>query len=233
MNYFKTALLTICLLSFIRLDAQVYPDSLNIDSLQRLLKSQKADTDKLKTLNALSNRFNQMSDYRRGMERANEALLLSKKLKNKKAEGDAYQNIANSFQNLNNQGGEEKADDHSPFKKYREKIDIRGIPPPGELSTLGPEIQKNVSEALKNMDSTLKIRQEAGDKKGTAEAYNSIGEIYSRQGNYNEALKNILLSIKGWEEIGKKDAIAKSYIDACLERASADDRLHQHARAGR
>lgn len=214
MNYFKTAFLTICLLSFIRLEAQVYPDSLNIDSLQKLLKSQKADTDKLKTLNALSNKFNQMSDFRSGMQRANEALSLSKKLKNKKAEGDAYQNIANSFQNLNNPGFEVREDDSTPFKKYRGKIDIRGIPQPGEFINPGPEIEKNVAEALKNMDSTLKIRQEAGDKKGMAEAYNSIGEIYTRQGKYNEALKNILLSVKGWEEIGKKDAVARSYIDA-------------------
>ena len=175
MNYFKTAFLSICLLSFVRLDAQDIPEQVNTDSLQKLLSSQIPDTEKVKILNTLSKNFNLGSDFKRGMQRANEALSLARKLKNKKGEGDAYENIANSFQYTNNPPPKDRVNGYYPFKKHPDKFDGRDIPPPDEFIDADPEMQINYSEALKNMDASLKIREEVGDKKGVAEAHNSIG----------------------------------------------------------
>ena len=209
---FKTALLSICILLSVQLKAQDVPEPpVNIDSLQNLLSGQIPDTIKLKVLNTLSNSFNQNSDFRRGMQRANEALSLSRKMKNKRAEGDAYENIANSYQNLNIPPPGK--DGFNSFKKFHEKFDSREVPQPDEFIDANPEVQKNFNEALKNLDASLKIREEVGDKKGVAEAHNSMGEIYLKQGKYDEAVKNILQSVKGWEDIGKKDGIAKSYVN--------------------
>jgi hypothetical protein len=41
MNYLKTIFFIICILIFHQLNAQVNPDSYNIDSLKKLLKTQK------------------------------------------------------------------------------------------------------------------------------------------------------------------------------------------------
>lgn len=48
-------------------------------------------------------------------------------------------------------------------------------------------------------------------KKILSKTHNTIGSIYSRQGNYPEALKNYLASLKIKEELGDKNGIARSY----------------------
>jgi serine phosphatase RsbU (regulator of sigma subunit) len=71
--------------------------------------------------------------------------------------------------------------------------------------------QGNYLEALKNMSTSLKIKEEVGDKKGIANAYNSIGNTFLYQGNYPDALKNLLAALKIREELVDKDGIAASY----------------------
>ncbi|HET6244230.1 MAG: tetratricopeptide repeat protein [Bacteroidetes bacterium] len=76
--------------------------------------------------------------------------------------------------------------------------------------------QGNYPEALKNYLSSLKIREELGDKFGIASSLNNIGYIYSNQGNYPEALKNHLASLKIREELGDKKGNAGSLINIGL-----------------
>jgi serine phosphatase RsbU (regulator of sigma subunit)/Tfp pilus assembly protein PilF len=66
----------------------------------------------------------------------------------------------------------------------------------------------DLADALSN-NTTQSIVQTA--KKHKTKIYNSIGLIYSDQGNYPEALKNYFSSLKISEEIGDKSGIASSY----------------------
>lgn len=66
-------------------------------------------------------------------------------------------------------------------------------------------------KALKNHFTSLKIREEIGDKSGIAYSYNNIGLIYDDQGNYEKALENYFASLKIREEIEDKRGMADSY----------------------
>jgi tetratricopeptide (TPR) repeat protein len=76
--------------------------------------------------------------------------------------------------------------------------------------------------ALKNQSASLKIMQEIGDKKGIANCYSNIANVYSAQADrekndsikndkYEEALKNHFASLKLEEEIGDNPGISTSY----------------------
>jgi two-component system sensor histidine kinase UhpB len=64
---------------------------------------------------------------------------------------------------------------------------------------------------LNNLLTSLKIREEIGDKNGIADSYNNIGNIHQNQGNYSEALKYYLGTLRIKEDKGDKKGIAASY----------------------
>jgi len=68
--------------------------------------------------------------------------------------------------------------------------------------------QANYKEALKNINASLKIFEQIGDKGGQANCYNNIGNIYATQGKYPEALKNYLISQTLNEEIDNNYSLA-------------------------
>ncbi len=65
--------------------------------------------------------------------------------------------------------------------------------------------------ALQYAKQELTLAQNINFKKGIANAFNSIGLIYSNQGNYPQALKQHFTSLKIREEIKDKNGIASSY----------------------
>jgi tetratricopeptide (TPR) repeat protein len=67
--------------------------------------------------------------------------------------------------------------------------------------------------ALEYFISTLKIRQEIGDKRGIGGCYNNIGNIYESQSDYPKALEYYLKSLKIAEELNDKKGIASCYVN--------------------
>ncbi|CAN5492466.1 hypothetical protein BH10BAC1_BH10BAC1_06030 [soil metagenome] len=67
----------------------------------------------------------------------------------------------------------------------------------------------NYTEALKNHLSALKVREEIGDKRGTARSYLGIGSIYTLMGKNEEGLNYKFKSKKIYEEINDSTGIAK------------------------
>ena len=57
---------------------------------------------------------------------------------------------------------------------------------------------KNYPEALKNYLISLQIREQGGDRHGTASSYaaTNIGIVYEREKNYQKALENYLAGLK-------------------------------------
>lgn len=74
-------------------------------------------------------------------------------------------------------------------------------------------IKGNYTEALKNYLTALRLREEAGDKKGMASSYDNIGTVYSYMGNNSDALKYMLSGLKVMEEIGNNHGIARAYTN--------------------
>ncbi len=79
-----------------------------------------------------------------------------------------------------------------------------------ELSRANRNIQ-DYDEALIFAEKSLELAQKLSFKNGIANAYNSKGNIYYRQGNYPESLTNHLASLKIRETENDKRGMATSY----------------------
>ena len=178
-----------------------------IDSLQKVLQTQKEDTNKINTLNELASILIQRSDFPKSLEYANKALKLSETLNFKKGKGLAYKNLGGSHQNfdealkyLNNA--------LIIFKETGEKQDIGDCY--FEIGSAYFYLQQNVPEALKNILIALKLFEQTGRKKSIANCFKLLGMLYLNQEEKTEALTQSLNALKVYEEI--KDSIGTAYI---------------------
>jgi signal transduction histidine kinase len=119
-----------------------------IDSLEKVLQSQREDTNKALTLNRLTENLLDEGQWKKGLEYANMSIELSGKLNFKRIEASAYENRGIC---------------------YGEKGDY--------------------SQTEKDLLTALQIRTEIGDKRGIAQNYLSLANLYSRQSNDPKALE--------------------------------------------
>ncbi len=68
--------------------------------------------------------------------------------------------------------------------------------------------QGNLEQALDNYKKGIKIREEIGDKKDLASAYNNCAQIYYLKGNFTLAIEFVSKSLKISESIGDKKEMA-------------------------
>ncbi len=181
-----------------------------IDSLKNDLKNAVADTNRVNTLNALSRKLREASQFVEAKKMAEEALSLGRKLDFKRGVIGAYNNLGSIYTNQGNYT--EAVKNHMASIQVKEEIgDKRGMAVSYNIVAQLYENQGNYPEALKNLFASLKIREEIGDKKGTAGMYFNIGIVYGSRGNYSQAFRNYLVSLKIFEEVGDKAGIARCY----------------------
>ncbi|MHB8260277.1 MAG: tetratricopeptide repeat protein [Bacteroidia bacterium] len=181
-----------------------------IDSLLTLIKNDKEDTNKVKHLYTLCKKYNEISEYDKGLTYGKRALALAQSLSFKKVESASYLSLGNIYSNQGN--CPEALKNYFSCLKIMEEIkNKQGI----SASHLGIGNiyfnQGNNPEALKNYFAALKIREEIKDKQGYAGSYVNIGLIYLKQGNYSEALKYLFAGLKIFEEFKDKYGISYSY----------------------
>ena len=154
------------------------------DSLLKALKTAKADTTKIKTLNRLSSALSRTGEYKKALHYANKALTEIQNTNNKiqitnekkgwlkKAKATAYNNIAVIFR-----------------------------------------LQGNYPKALDYHTRSLKFSRQLNDKAGIARTYNNIAIIYYEQGNYPKALDHHRRSLKLKRQLNDKAGIARTYTN--------------------
>jgi tetratricopeptide (TPR) repeat protein len=71
----------------------------------------------------------------------------------------------------------------------------------------------NYDKAIEYANQSLQLSEQIGYKKGTGNAYNSLGVINKQNGNYSQALSFNTRALKIGEEIGDKAGIAFSYLN--------------------
>ncbi|MBC7695780.1 MAG: tetratricopeptide repeat protein [Burkholderiales bacterium] len=192
------------------------------DSIHHLVKVDRADTNKLIHLCALSLEYLSLGNYEDGVKFANKAIVdadillaqqqLSEVVKftinGYKAKANTV--IATIYRNQNMYGN--AINYFSKALAVRESMgDKKGMA--GCYNGIGMiySDQGNYVEALKNYLLSLKIKEAIGDKKGIANCYNNIGLVYYDQHNYKEAIKNHLAALKIRKEINDAQGIAYSY----------------------
>jgi len=188
----------------------IYSQSTEIDSLLRVIKTSKEDTNKARALNAVSREFIIGGDFDHATEKAKAALSLSEKLKYKKGISAAYNNMGLVY-DYQGKFSEALTFYFTSVKLDQELGDKTGLSK--TLNNIGVVFmnQGNYPEALKNYFASLKIKEELGNKKGIAYSYNNIGNVYRSMGNYPDALKNHQASLKIRIEINDQIGISDSY----------------------
>ncbi|HOY16682.1 MAG TPA: tetratricopeptide repeat protein [Haliscomenobacter sp.] len=200
-------------LLFVLITVNVYSQSHTLDSLQKVLITQKEDTNKINTLNEIRIYYSKKNDSKKALQYAKEALALSEKIGFNKGRIRGYWNVGNIYYTQSNQ---------SEYIKYLSaglqlSIKIKDRRNAAlfsrNLAIVYADKIGNSAEALKLNFISLKQFEALNDKAEIAQAYNNIGFINANQKNYPEALQNYQLSLKVREEIDEKWGIAQSFIN--------------------
>jgi serine phosphatase RsbU (regulator of sigma subunit) len=168
-----------------------------IDSLTKILTTQKEDTNKVYTLNRLGNALANMGNFDDALTNFEASLELSKKL-------NYHFGIASSLNScgkiyLNRSDYPEALEHFIQSLEEAEKYNIK----PGMAAALGNmgiiyDNQGEYDKALRYHFKSLKIDEELGNLKGVAHSYNSIGNIWFSKKNYAKVIEyyNKSLDIK-------------------------------------
>jgi two-component system, NtrC family, sensor kinase len=204
------AVLLLVSLGFILCSANSYSQNKTIDSLQKILKTEKKeDSNKVNTLNALSLNFSQKRDSASAMQSALSALSLAQKIHFKKGEAEAYYQIGGVYEFL---GIYPEA-----FKNYfialkaQEKVGgKKDVAKSYSSISIANYDEGSFGDALKYQYAALKLFEEIEDKKRIARSYQILGIIYSAQGSDSVALENYKSSLKFSSNSGDKAAEAQT-----------------------
>lgn len=167
-----------------------------IDSLTLVLNRVKNDIDKAQTLNAIADEY-KTSNPKMMVEFATKALQLSKKIKFKLAEGNAYLNLGNSNIisgnypiALQNFTLAQELFENEINANSKNNLDIKkGLAKAyGSIGIVFSE-QSNYAKALKYYLKSVKIYDEINDFEKCAKLYNNIGIVYKSQSSNFKALE--------------------------------------------
>jgi tetratricopeptide (TPR) repeat protein len=171
----------------------------NKDSLLAVLKSSKEDTNKVKTLNYLSDHLLGTGDFKMVPVHAQNAIALSDKLNFRKGLVDAYKNLGIHA---------EYTGDYPRSLEFSSKMlavskelnDGSGISQAYNNMAVIFEYMGKFPEALKHHLESLKLKEALGDKEGIAISYVNIASLYGQQENYDEAEKYFSKALKIYDE---------------------------------
>jgi two-component system, NtrC family, sensor kinase len=218
--------------------AKTFGQNKSIDSLKRVLQTQKEDTNKVNTLNALCDKLLYISvldsgNNKEAMQWAEQALALSEDLHFLKGKGNAIESIGRIYisrKNLN----EAHKDFDLALKCFTDCNDKYGAV--GVLSQIENvyESEDNDGKALDAMYLELRLDDELKDSLEMATCYTSIAEINSHEKDFPEALKNLSSTLRIAEKIHNEELIAeanfllgqiysnlKNYVEALIKDSAA------------
>ena len=185
----------------------VFSENALIDSLRAEIEKT-TGIEKVKAINRLSKEYWNV-EPEKTLEYGNKALKLSRKIKYKKGEAEAINNIGGAYYYLNDfdTAVEHFIQSLELRKKIGDKKDIINA-----LNNLGIvyEDLNNYETALDYYLRSLKIEEEIGNKNGIAGSLNNIGLVYKNLSNYNKSLEYFRRSLKFYEEIENKYGIAST-----------------------
>ncbi len=201
----------LCLLAG-TLKAQVTSE---IDSLERVLKTAKEDSGKVRILITLGSRYKNTGNINNALKYAGEALALSQKINYKKGEASALNNLGVLCKD---QGRYDEAlKNHKEALKIREGMDNKRLTAESytNMALVYVELGNN-AEALKYNFAAVRELNAIDDRRALMSVNNNIGNIYRDQGNYPEALKYYLEALKTSEEFGDRKVAANVHSNIGL-----------------
>jgi tetratricopeptide (TPR) repeat protein len=187
-----------------------YSQNKTIDSLKKILQTQKEDTSKVNTLYALSEEFrNKERDYTMAMKYVLDGLSLSDKIGFNKGRGIAYLIMG---QVIDDQGLYQESNKYldTALNIFQKINDIKHI---ATTFLWKGDIYYRLSlyaDALDNFYKSLNLFHEMDDRKNLAKVYLDIGNCYEQMDSYGDVSTNVYAALKLFEEMGDKEQIANA-----------------------
>ncbi len=183
-----------------------------IDSLEKVLETQKEDTNKVNTLHTLWQYANEKSDYKGALIYAEKALALSKKINFKKGIAFSHMNIGMTHNASLGSLSESLKHMKMALEIYIEEEDQPQIAN-CYLSIASTYYYKgsNYAEAIKNAFTALNIFEMLGAKNKIADCLLIISMTYGSQNDLSEALKYSHAAIEILEQLRDSSSLAYNY----------------------
>jgi two-component system NtrC family sensor kinase len=184
----------------------VYGQNHKLDSLKRVLQTEKEDTNRVKTLIELSWETN---DNKTSRHYADEALALSNKLAYIRGKGDAYYRYGKIHYALGN--------DSAALKSYFMALSVRKQENDQErvantLLMIGEVFQKtDLADAIKYNQSALETVKKMGYKDRIFDIAYNLSQLYNSNHNYRKAVITMTNALEFFKNIGDKKRTAIAY----------------------
>jgi len=191
------------LIAFFFISTDVFTQHPAIDSLQKVLKTQKEDTNKVKTLTAICDEKSDIGEYEKARKYADEALALSEKIGFKRGAAVAYNRIGRIYLLI--------SDFPKALEYYQKGLTICeqvGIKSGMALNLQGIGLVysfvSDFPKALEYDQQALIINEQLGYKEGVATNLSNIGDVNLSLSNYSKALEFNQKALNIYEQLGKK-----------------------------
>lgn len=186
-------------------------DSLKIDSLNKVLRTEKRDTNKVNTLMKLGDIYYFNGNNTESLKTFSIASAIAKELNDTSALADCSFSIGNNYSALLNYPEALKYY-YTALKLYEQLNDRKSMRDCYLLIGGYYSSQNNYPPALENYHSALKISEQLADSNNISFNLRMIGYFYEQQGNYEEALNNHFAALKISEQMGDKFAAGQCYM---------------------
>ncbi len=200
---------TYLLLAFILVQHNVVSQNAVIDSLNKIIVSDKDDIEKVNHLNALSWQYIMIGNSDSTIAIANRALILSNTLSKK----DQLNGSSNSYSNLA-MGFADKGNFPASLSHFFKALKINEEL--GEKKTISSALANignvyanmgDVGKAIQYFLKSLTIAEELKDKKATANTQGNIGNLYDMTNDQEKALEYYFKALNTYKEINDKNGV--------------------------
>jgi len=183
-----------------------------IDSLIKLLKTDKENADKVGHLVLLCWQCNIIGQYDMGLTYGNEGVVLAKKLNLKKQGVEGLNNIGVIYNNMGKYP--EALDNYFKGYKIAEVIGDKKLQS-SLLSNIGVvyDEQQNDDKAMEYYLKSKEIAQAENNKELLANNYNNMGGLFIKKDDFKTALDYFLKALKIKQELGNKRSISNSLLN--------------------
>ncbi len=188
----------------------VYSQNNTIDSLKKILQTQKEDSNKVNTLNTICEKLFVSQDTAMMFKFANQAIVLADKINFAKGKATALGWIAYMYAlRFNYPAARNYIQAALEIRKTQK--DEKGVSDFNSFLATIYGTEENYPEALKIFYSNLKLLANIGNNAGTVDTWNNIGTVYYLQENLTEALNAYQQSLKLLKGTGMKSKLAMTH----------------------
>jgi two-component system, NtrC family, sensor kinase len=197
-------------------------DSLQIDSLKKILLHEKEDTNKVNTLNKLSYLFYVNNNSTNATDFANTALGLAQKTNFKKGISNAYRNLGHAYMNegIYNEALKNYLVALGISQQIMDSMDIARV-----FVDIGDfyRIQNNYDAAKNNYYNALVLYKDLRNNPALINTYNMLCYIYGNMYDFDSALKYGFEALKLGDQVKNKAGAADAYFNIGATYADQDN----------